>query len=155
MASDCGRLRTVAGGCEHRNNGSRTRLYPQAPRVKREPFATHSGKNIQHKSLLNLVRKGKVLPPEELLQHLMFFYHGDVLVIQYDVQVMEVIWQKHCLGCSSALGCRAALAIAGDRGIGGQYQEPINLLCMYRFLGSWPRCSVRVFLGGLWVELRN
>ena len=38
-------LRTVADGCEHRNNGSRTRLYPQTPRVKREPFATHSGKN--------------------------------------------------------------------------------------------------------------
>ena len=37
-------LRTVANGCEHRSNGSRTRLYPQTPRVKREPFATHSGR---------------------------------------------------------------------------------------------------------------
>ena len=40
VANGCERLRTVADGCEHRNNGSRTRLYPQT-RVKREPFATH------------------------------------------------------------------------------------------------------------------
>ena len=44
VANGCERLRTVADGCEHRSNGSRTRLYPQTPRVKREPFATHSGK---------------------------------------------------------------------------------------------------------------
>ena len=45
-ADGCGRLRTVADGCGRRNNGSRTRLYPQTPRVKREPFATHSGKQV-------------------------------------------------------------------------------------------------------------
>ena len=37
-------LRTVADGCEHKNNDRRTQLYPQTPNVKREPFATHSGK---------------------------------------------------------------------------------------------------------------
>ena len=44
VADGCERLRTVADGCELRNNGSQTTLYPQTPRVKREPFATHSGK---------------------------------------------------------------------------------------------------------------
>ena len=39
-------LRTVEDGCEHENNDRRTQLYPQTPKVKREPFATHSGKNI-------------------------------------------------------------------------------------------------------------
>ena len=37
-------LRTVADGCQHENNVQRTQLYPQTPKVKREPFATHSGK---------------------------------------------------------------------------------------------------------------
>ena len=42
-------LRTVAvgcgrNGCGRYDNESRTRLHPQTPRVKREPFATHSGK---------------------------------------------------------------------------------------------------------------
>ena len=46
-ADVCGTLRTVADGCGRRNNGSRTRLYPQTPRVKREPFATHSGKTTK------------------------------------------------------------------------------------------------------------
>ena len=32
VADGCGRLRTVADGCEHRNNGSRTKLYPQTPK---------------------------------------------------------------------------------------------------------------------------
>ena len=45
LAPYCGRLRTVADGCGRRDNSSRTRLYPQTPRVKREPFATHSGKS--------------------------------------------------------------------------------------------------------------
>ena len=39
-----GRLRTVANGCEHKSSVARTRLHPQNPKVKREPFATHSGK---------------------------------------------------------------------------------------------------------------
>ena len=44
VANGCGRLRTVADGCGHKNNDRRTQLYPQTPKVKREPFATHSGK---------------------------------------------------------------------------------------------------------------
>ena len=46
LALYCERLRAVANGCEHRNNGPRTRLYPQTPRAKREPFATHREKII-------------------------------------------------------------------------------------------------------------
>ena len=45
VADGCERLRTVANGCEHKNNDRRTQLYPQTPKVKREPFATHSGKH--------------------------------------------------------------------------------------------------------------
>ena len=37
----------AAEGCEHKSNVERTRLNPQTPKVKREPFATHSGK-INH-----------------------------------------------------------------------------------------------------------
>ena len=39
-------LRTVADGCGRSDNESRTRLYPLTPRVKREPFATHSGTRV-------------------------------------------------------------------------------------------------------------
>ena len=58
LALYCVRLRTAADGCELRNNGSRTRLYPQTPRVKREPFATHSGK--ERKKVDHLRREGFV-----------------------------------------------------------------------------------------------
>ena len=44
VANGCERLRTVANGCEHKSSVARTRLHPQNPKVKREPFATHSGK---------------------------------------------------------------------------------------------------------------
>ena len=37
-------LSTVADGCGRRSGVERTRLHPQTPKVKREPFATHSGK---------------------------------------------------------------------------------------------------------------
>ena len=47
VADGCERLRTVANGCEHKNNDRRTQLYPQTPKVKREPFATHSGKCVE------------------------------------------------------------------------------------------------------------
>ena len=40
-----GRLQTVADGCEHQSSVERTRL-TQTPKVKREPFATHSGKSV-------------------------------------------------------------------------------------------------------------
>ena len=63
VADGCGRLRTVADGCEHRSNGSRTRLYPQTPRVKREPFATHSGKTHQKSQNSNDPRRRRRLPP--------------------------------------------------------------------------------------------
>ena len=51
VVNGCGRLRTVANGCEHKNNDRRTQLYPQTPKVKREPFATHSGKMLCRISL--------------------------------------------------------------------------------------------------------
>ena len=35
--------RSTANGCGRYDNGSRTRVYPQPPTVKREPFATHLG----------------------------------------------------------------------------------------------------------------
>ena len=38
------RLRTAADGCGCKRNVRRTQLNPHIPRVKREPFATHSGK---------------------------------------------------------------------------------------------------------------
>ena len=50
IAHHCERLRTVDNGCERYDNESRTRLYPQTPRVKREPFATHAGKVQQKKA---------------------------------------------------------------------------------------------------------
>ena len=43
----CGRLRTVDNSCERYDNESRTRPYPQTPRVKREPFTMHSGNETQ------------------------------------------------------------------------------------------------------------
>ena len=44
IANRCKRLPTVADGCEHKSSVERTRPNPQAPKVKREPFAMHSGK---------------------------------------------------------------------------------------------------------------
>ena len=49
LAAYCGWRRTVADDCDRCDNASRTRLYPQTPRVKREPFATRSGKNLRPK----------------------------------------------------------------------------------------------------------
>ena len=47
VADVCGRLRTVADGCGRLRNVWRTQLNPHTPRVKREPFAMHSGKRVQ------------------------------------------------------------------------------------------------------------
>ena len=51
VANGCGRLRTVADGCEWlrtvaniETTGREQGSTPRPPRVKREPFATHSGK---------------------------------------------------------------------------------------------------------------
>ena len=46
-------MRAVANGCGHENNDQRTQLYPQTPKVKREPFATHSGTKNYRKWLCN------------------------------------------------------------------------------------------------------
>ena len=43
VADSYKRLQTVADGCGGRSGVERTRLHPQTPKVKREPFATHSG----------------------------------------------------------------------------------------------------------------
>ena len=40
-ADDCGRLPTVE---KHKSSGERTRVHPQAPEVKREPFAYAFGR---------------------------------------------------------------------------------------------------------------
>ena len=37
-ADGCGRLRTVANGCERKRHVRRTQLYPHTSRVKREPL---------------------------------------------------------------------------------------------------------------------
>ena len=67
IAPYCGRLRTVADGCERlrtvavatttsREQGST----PRTPRVKREPFATHSGKDqsLKRRQPLNVCSTG-------------------------------------------------------------------------------------------------
>ena len=41
--------RTVANFCGRLHNIRRTRLHPQTPKMKREPYATHSEKNIRKK----------------------------------------------------------------------------------------------------------
>ena len=38
IATSCGRLRTVADGCERLRQVWRTQLNPHTPRVKREPL---------------------------------------------------------------------------------------------------------------------
>ena len=43
VADGCRRLPTVADACDRRSGVERTRLHPQTPKVRREPFATHSG----------------------------------------------------------------------------------------------------------------
>ena len=43
VADSYKRLQTVADGCGGRSGVERTHLHPQTPKVKREPFATHSG----------------------------------------------------------------------------------------------------------------
>ena len=42
---------TVANSCGYRSGAKRTRLHPQTPKVKREPFATHSGNMWFHEVL--------------------------------------------------------------------------------------------------------
>ena len=49
VADGCGRLRTVANGCERLDNIQRTQLYPQTPRVKREPLL-----RIREKTVVNI-----------------------------------------------------------------------------------------------------
>ena len=57
LALYCGRLRTVADGCERlrtvaniETTGRKQGSTPRTPRVKREPFATHSGKTSLDRS---------------------------------------------------------------------------------------------------------
>ena len=38
VADTCGRLRTVANGCEHKSGVERTHLNPQTSKVEREPW---------------------------------------------------------------------------------------------------------------------
>ena len=38
--------RTVANSCRRKSSVERTQLHPQTPKVKREPFAMHSGKYL-------------------------------------------------------------------------------------------------------------
>ena len=45
VANGCKLLQTVANGCKGRSGVKRTRLHPQTPKVKREPFSTNSGKS--------------------------------------------------------------------------------------------------------------
>ena len=44
VADCCGRLPSLANTCSRESDVERTRPNPQTPEVKREPFATHSGK---------------------------------------------------------------------------------------------------------------
>ena len=51
VANGCKRLQTVANGCgrtvaDAESRVTRTQVNPQTPNVKREPFATHSGKTL-------------------------------------------------------------------------------------------------------------
>ena len=64
VADGCQRLQTVqtvADGSGHKSSVERTPLRPQTPKVKREPFATHSGTRQHLSMLVSSALKAKAL----------------------------------------------------------------------------------------------
>ena len=49
IAQSYERLRTAANGCGRLHNIRRTRLHPQTPKMKREPYARHSSSSTQNR----------------------------------------------------------------------------------------------------------
>ena len=103
VADSYKRLQTVADGCGGRSGVKRTRLHPQTPKVNREPFATHSGKNYTmtlHVTLYRTTGTG-MHPSIHLSIHLSF--HPSIYLYAYLLSTTYITWHCNALHCFAYL----------------------------------------------------
>ena len=92
-----GRARTVANGCkllqtvaDTKSRVTRTRVNPQTPNVKQEPFATHSGKTNK-----KIFRDSWLDPPIPKTSGRLFFFEVVFYVLVFWIELEKIFPKKY------------------------------------------------------------